>query len=71
MFKKPLLKLLKSKVDVDVKRELLMEALRKATQSGYCVILGESKEGTRVIVLGKSTYRSQLDQIAKDKGVVL
>jgi len=71
MLRKSLRKLLNRRLDAEAKREALMEAINKATQSGCCVILGESAVGTRVIVLGKSTYQSQLDEIAKSNSVTL
>jgi hypothetical protein len=71
MFKKSMQKLIDSRVNAKVKQELLMDAVRKATQNGCCVILKETKGGTRIIVLGRSTYQDQLSRVARDKGVVI
>ena len=53
----------------DKKREAILEAIRKATASGGCVILGETKDGTRIILLGRSIVASQLKEIAERKGM--
>ena len=53
------------------KREAIMAAVKEATRQGRCVILSTGSEGTRVIILGRGTYRTQLEEIAKSKGVRL
>ena len=53
------------------KRKAIMAKVREATRQGKCVILAESPEGTRVIILGRGTYQTQLEEIAKRKGVSL
>jgi len=56
---------------IEQKRQTIMNRVKEATRHGQCIILASSSEGTRIIVLGKSTLQSQLEQIAKDKGVIL
>lgn len=57
--------------DAEKKTQAIMDKVKEATRQGQCVILAETSEGTRIIVLGKSTMQTQLDQIARDKGVIL
>uniref|UniRef100_A0A6H2A409 Uncharacterized protein n=1 Tax=viral metagenome TaxID=1070528 RepID=A0A6H2A409_9ZZZZ len=52
-------------------RAKLIHTIKKATAQGQCVILGDVPEGTRVIILGRGTYQTQLEEIAKSKGVRL
>jgi len=53
----------------DERREAILEAIKRATDVGGCVILGETKGGTEIILLGRSIVASQLKEIAKRKGV--
>jgi len=55
----------------DAKREAILEAIRKASINGYCILLGEMPDGTRVIIIGRDALTSQLEEIAKTKGVEL
>lgn len=55
--------------EAEKKRQLLMQAIRRATENGSCIILGEAPGGTRVIVIGKSLLQRQVEEILKDKGV--
>jgi len=59
--------LFKHKKDTEQKRAEIMDAIRKA--NGQVIILGETPEGTRVIVLGKPLYQRQVEDILKTKGV--
>ena len=68
---KPLSKLLSRRIDAEVKREALIDAINRASRLGCCIILSGTAEGTRVTIFGKNTVQSQLEQIARDKGVIL
>jgi hypothetical protein len=61
--------LFKHKKNTEQKRAKILDALHKACQNGQCVILGNTPEGTRVIVLGKPLYQRQVEDILKTKGV--
>jgi len=61
--------LFKHKNETERKRAEMLDAIRKACQNGQCVILGETPEGTRVIVLGKPLYQRQVEDIMKTKEV--
>ena len=61
--------LFKHKKYTERKRAEILDAIHKATANGQCVILGETPEGTRVIVLGKPLYQRQVEDILKTKGV--
>jgi hypothetical protein len=61
--------LFKHKKDAEQKRAEILDALRQASINGRCIILGETPEGTRVIVLGKPLYQRQVEDILKMKGV--
>ena len=53
----------------DKRREAILKAIQRANAAGGCVILGETKDGTRIILLGRSIVASQLKEIAERKGV--
>ncbi len=55
----------------DKKREVIIAAINKAAAEGSCVILGETKFGTQVIIIGRNTVACQLKEIAERKGVEL
>uniref|UniRef100_A0A6M3JE10 Uncharacterized protein n=1 Tax=viral metagenome TaxID=1070528 RepID=A0A6M3JE10_9ZZZZ len=55
----------------DKKREAILKAIQRATDAGGCVILGETKDGTEMILIGRSIVASQLEEICKNKGVEL
>ena len=55
----------------DGKRDAIMAVVRRATDRGYCVILGEIPEGTTVIVLCKEEVAEQLEEILEKEGVEL
>jgi len=52
------------------KRDAIMEAIKRTTDLGSCVILSSTPAGTRVIMLGNVMTR-QLHEIARDKEVRL
>ena len=62
-----MVKFFKSKKDKE--REAIMEAVRRATAQGQCVILADTPKGTRVIVLGGDTMTHQLKEIAEQNQV--
>ena len=56
----------------DREREAIMETIRQVTNEyGFCVITGETPEGTRVIILCKDTLTRQLEEISERKGIEL
>jgi len=55
----------------DKQREAIMDQIIAATKDGYCVILGETPTGTRVIILGCDKLAQQLEEIANKEEVIL
>ena len=55
----------------DKQREAIMAQIQEACKGGYCVILGETPTGTRVIVLGRDKLAQQLEEIANKEEVIL
>jgi hypothetical protein len=55
------------KKSLKAKQDSIMKAVNEATARGQCVILSETPEGTRVIVIGKSIVQTQVDEILKSR----
>jgi len=62
---------LKKETGKEKKRKAIMQQVNEATRQGQCVILAETKAGTRIIVCGKDNMTRQLEQIAKEQEVRL
>lgn len=64
-------KLINCQEKAERKRRELMRQVHKALETGRCVILGETPQGTRVIILGKGRpiLERQVEKILAEKGV--
>ena len=47
------------------------DKLKEALKGVSCVIIGQTQLGTRIIVIGKSVLRHQLDELAKQNNVTI
>jgi len=56
--------------DKELKRKQaeIMAKVKEATSQGQCVILCESPEGTRIVVLGKPLVLRQAEEVLRSKG---
>ncbi len=69
--KKWLPRIFKRQSKADKQREALMEIIKKATAQSLCVIRSAVPGGVRVTVPGKDTMTRQLEEIAKEKGIII
>ena len=49
------------------KREAILKYIKEVTRNGQCVILGQTPQGTRVIVLGQPSVLNEAEEILRSK----